>query len=101
MDAEGKVTGIVCSFIDVSGRASEEGASEHESKFKSIFESAIEAVTIHEVVRDEDGVIVDWILSENNPAAQRYFGQSLENVAGRRMSEQWGAEYMEKFVCDL
>jgi PAS domain S-box-containing protein len=99
LDAEGKVTGVVCLFIDAAeGRPAEMRIRKSESRFKSLFEGSLEEVTFYEMVRDGNGVIVDWIVSENNPAAQRSIGRSSESIAGRRMSEILGTEYMEKLI---
>ena len=99
LDAGGGVTGLICSFIDITqSRLAEARVQESEAKFKTLFESSPEPVSIYEMVRNEDGHIIDWIMRDNNPVAQRNLGRSFESVTGKRMSELYGADYMEKFI---
>ncbi len=55
-----------------------------EAKFRSLFEHMSESVTIDELVFDESGRPVDWIIRDINPAYERIFQIPRERAVGQR-----------------
>lgn len=66
-------------------RRSEQALRESEARYRSLFESIDEGVTIIELVYDDRGRCVDFIYGESNPAQERLTGLHLR--PGRRFSD--------------
>jgi len=81
----------VAALSDVTDRKRmEEELQASEEKYRGLFENASDSVEIYEMVRDEHGEIVDWILRDANPVSQRDLGR-LDEIVGRRITELLGA----------
>ena len=61
--------------------------AESEAKFRGLFENAVSAVAINEILFDERGEPVDYVLVETNPAFEKQTGVPAATVLGRRMTE--------------
>ena len=82
-------------------KAAEAAIAQSERKFRSLFESMIEGVAIHELVYDAGGTAVDYRLIDVNPAYEKHTGLTRERVKGRLGSEAYGqtpAPYLQEFV---
>ena len=98
-DRYGKVNGLIGITRDISNmKRAELALKESEGKFKSLYEGAFENISIFEMVRGADGVIVDWLVRDNNPAAQEYLGKPMESIVGKRVTEIFGAQNMNGFI---
>ncbi|MDP2218373.1 MAG: PAS domain S-box protein, partial [Methanolobus sp.] len=71
----------------VSQIAAEEAMCESEEKYRGLFENALSGVSIHEMVRDEEGNPVDYVFLEANDAFERQTGLKVADVLGRRATE--------------
>jgi PAS domain S-box-containing protein len=69
----------------------EKELAESETRFRSLFDSMLEAVALHELVYD-DGEPVDYRVLEVNPAFERQVGLTREQVQGVLASEAYGAD---------
>lgn len=58
-----------------------------EAKFRTLFESAIEGISINDVVYDEHGRAVDYIIRQVNSSYATNTGLKPEDVVGRRASQ--------------
>ncbi|MDR7866845.1 MAG: PAS domain S-box protein [Sporomusaceae bacterium] len=58
-----------------------------EEKYRQLFESMNEGFAIIEMVFDDDGRPVDYIMRELNPAWERQAGISKERILGKRVTE--------------
>lgn len=76
--------------IDERKRA-EEALASSEARFRSLFESMIEGVAIHDLVYDARGSAVDYRIVDVSPAFARHTGLKREAVLGRLASELYGA----------
>ena len=65
----------------------EEALKRSEERYRSLFESMTEGFALHEIIRDEKGVPVDYRFLEINPAFERLTGLSRENVVGKVYSQ--------------
>jgi PAS domain S-box-containing protein len=71
-------------FEDITRRKrAEQALSESESKFSTLFNSMSEGVALHEIVYDETGKAVDYILLGINPAYEVIIGQKASQVIGQ------------------
>jgi|GEM_PF-2437551 len=87
------VSGLVASFVVYRIHSGEKRLRESEERFRSISETSSAAMVI---VVDRLGNVVHW-----NPAAERAFGYSKEEIAGRPlteiMPERYRAGHLEGF----
>ncbi len=58
-----------------------------EERFRLLFENAVTAVALHEIVLNEQGEPVDYVFLEANAAFEKHTGLRVEDVLGRRISE--------------
>jgi PAS domain S-box-containing protein len=72
----------------VDQRTAELEASQN--RFSLLFNSALEGIVLHRVVRDAGGQIVDYTIEEVNPAFSRLVGLTEDEVRGRLASEVYG-----------
>lgn len=61
-----------------------------ENRFSLLFNSALEGIALHSVVRDVSGKITDYIIEDANPAYCGLVALSLEKVKGQRASVVYG-----------
>ena len=60
---------------------------EREREFSSLFEGMMEGVATHELLRDEAGAPVDYLILDVNPAFTRQTGLAADEARGSRGSE--------------
>ncbi|OHB54835.1 MAG: hypothetical protein A2Y07_07295 [Planctomycetes bacterium GWF2_50_10] len=60
---------------------------DNEKQFRALFENAISAVAIHDIVLNEKGEPIDYIFLNANPAFETQTGLKLGNVLGKRVTE--------------
>ncbi len=62
-----------------------EALGRSEEKYRHLFEQMLESYTLYEVVRDDVGSPVDYLIVELNEKAADVFGRSREELVGRRL----------------
>ena len=67
-------------------RKAEEALRVSEAKFRSLFEHMSEAVAIDEIIFADDGRPLDWIIKDINPAYERIYQRTREQVVGQYAS---------------
>jgi len=81
-------------------RAEEESRAS-EARFRSLYASMAEGVALHELVRNEHGIPVDYRLLEVNPRYEQVTGLSAERVVGKLAREAYGTPeppYLREFA---
>ncbi|MBI9066645.1 MAG: PAS domain S-box protein [Salinivirgaceae bacterium] len=58
-----------------------------EKKYRFLFENMLNAFALHEIVLNEDSVVVDYIFLEINNAFQKHTGLSKKDVIGKKVSD--------------
>ncbi|MDD3932695.1 MAG: PAS domain S-box protein, partial [Methanoculleus sp.] len=97
-DESGIMRYAVAVLSDVTDRKRmEEELQASEEKYRGLFENTSDSVEIYEMVRDEHGEIVDWILRDANPVSQRDLGR-LDKIVGKRVTDLFGAEPMAEYL---
>ncbi|MCF8109556.1 MAG: PAS domain-containing protein [Desulfohalobiaceae bacterium] len=87
-DTAGTVVGAVLVFRDVTETYHiREALKESETRFRLLFENAVNAVALHEIVHSEQGEPIDYIFLEANAAFEKHTGLRVKDVLGRRISE--------------
>jgi PAS domain S-box-containing protein len=85
--------GIVGLLWSVTGTAQQqlgitfEKLQKSEVQFRGLFENAISAVAIHEIILDQNGKPVDYVFLQANPAFKTQTGLHLADILGKRVSE--------------
>ncbi len=62
-----------------------------ENRLRGLFETMTEGVVLHEIVCDETGTAVDYVVHDVNPAFTRQVGISREMAVGALASELYGS----------
>lgn len=71
---------------------------EGEALYRAMFAQLAESVSVYEMVRDSDGVIVDWVLVDLNEKAESNLGAAREDVLGQTALGMFGPEVMEEYL---
>jgi formate hydrogenlyase transcriptional activator len=74
---------------------------EREEQFRQLFENSASGIAIYEIIWDEHGEIVDWVLVNTNPSGARHLPVPIEQAIGKRATELFGLENMKEYfqVC--
>ena len=101
-DKSGKVKGVVLVFSDVTERYNSQLliAKSHQ-KFYSLYMNMTEGAALHEMVYDENGDPVDYMIIETNKAFETQLGILRENVIGKVSREAYQineAPYLELYA---
>ena len=65
---------------------------ESEQRFRALFETMTEGVALHEVIYDERGTPVDYVILDANPSFEKHTGISRLNSIGKKATEVYGVE---------
>jgi len=100
-DREGRVTGVVLVFSDVTEKyARAEQLRESEEKLATLFASMSEMVVLHELVFHGAGEAVNYRIIDVNSAFTRLTGISREKAVGRLATDVYGTKeppYLHEF----
>ena len=87
----GTVAGIEGFIIDITKRIqTEEALVGSEKQFRTLFESMIEGVAIHQILYDDAGIPADYVILDVNPAYQTHTGILAKEAVGKNASELYG-----------
>jgi len=67
------------------------GRRQAEERYRRLFKNMREAVAVDRIVYDAQGLPVDWLVTDVNPAYEEIIGIPRENAIGRRASELYGS----------
>lgn len=85
-DNQGIVSGVVLVFRDQSDEyAAQKALFDSEAQFRDLFHNMSEAVALHEIICDPQGVPIDYRFLKVNPAFERLTGLNSEQIIGRRV----------------
>lgn len=80
------INGILGNYHDISDRKKAELAiHKSEVRFKSLFQNLTNSSSLYEVIVDENGIPVDYIFLEVNPAYEKNIGVKSADLVGKRL----------------
>lgn len=86
-------------YEDVTERKkTEEALRESEEKYRTLFNTMEEALSVVEVVRDDTGQVIDLTYLAFNPANDRQTGLDGQAMIGRKLSELATKSDLERFI---
>ena len=87
-DQEGNIHGVILVFRDVSeDYRQQEALRRSEERFRTLVETSINAIALHEIITDEEGNPVDYRFLSVNQAFEKLTGLSREDLVGKRVLE--------------
>ncbi|MBF0216823.1 MAG: PAS domain S-box protein [Candidatus Omnitrophica bacterium] len=87
-DAERRPVRMTGICLDITERKrSEEAIKESEERFRSLFDNALNAVAIHEIILDDKGRPVDYVFLQANPGFDKHTGTRAADIIGKRVTE--------------
>lgn len=86
IEYHGKPAVVGVGYDITESRRAAEALRVSEAKFRNLFEHMSESVAIDEMVFDNEGNPIDWIIREVNPAYESIYRRSREEVVGKRAS---------------
>jgi PAS domain S-box-containing protein len=90
---DGSIKRIVCSFNDITDRKQVELALlESETHFRSLFEAALEGIAIHDMLYNDQGEAVNYVLRDVNPAFTRHTGLARNAAVGMKGTDLSGTD---------
>jgi PAS domain S-box-containing protein len=88
LDVSAKFTGLTVALSDVTERHEvEQELRASQRRYESLFHNMMDAFAHHEVVRDADGHVIDYVFLEMNDAFEKMTGLSAEKSVGKRVTE--------------
>ncbi|WP_156955728.1 GAF domain-containing protein [Solidesulfovibrio alcoholivorans] len=73
-------------------RVGEAALRHSEEKFRTLFQSMIEGVALHEIIRNDSGQAVDYRILDVNPQFQKYTGIDPNIAVGALASQIYGTD---------
>lgn len=81
---QGRPAVIVIAYDITSSKQTELALRQSETKFRGLFDHLSESMTIDEILFDDAGRPVDWVIRDANPAYEKIFSISREQAIGQR-----------------
>jgi diguanylate cyclase (GGDEF)-like protein/PAS domain S-box-containing protein len=101
-DKAGGVSRVVLVYTDITAsKQAEDALRESEERYRSLYSNMREGVALHELVRDEAGRPVDYVILDVNPSYERITGIPRVQAVGTLASVLYGTgepPYLETYA---
>lgn len=98
----GKVISVMATFVDITAQKNlQQKLRDSEKKYYSLFYAMNEGVCLHEVIYDDAGKAVDYVILDANGAFEKIVGIKREDAIGKRASTLYGltpAPYLDVYA---
>jgi PAS domain S-box-containing protein len=82
---------VVGSFLDITERKKmEEALRESEKNLSNLYATMTEGLAVHEMIYNNTGKAIDYIITSINPSYEKITGFSQEQVVGKRATQVYG-----------
>ncbi len=97
---DGSIIGVLGLGHDITARKrAETELAESRARFQALYSSMTEGVAVHRLIRDADGLPIDYEILDANPAFALHTGIPLARAIGSRASEIYGeVPYLARFA---
>ncbi len=93
IDPDNSSEGVTFTALDITERKRMiDELTASEAKFKSLYESMLEGLALHDIVFDESGEMIDYHILDVNTSFERIIGMKKEDVVGKLGTEVYGVE---------
>jgi signal transduction histidine kinase len=82
----------------VSRKRAELALRRSDARLRAAVEGSLDAVGILTAVRDESGVVSDFVVTDINRNAERLLGRGRDDVVSRRLRELWPLASLRPFI---
>jgi two-component system, cell cycle sensor histidine kinase and response regulator CckA len=82
----------------VSRKRAELALRRSDARFRAAVEGSLDAVGMLAAVRDAEGVVCDFMVTDINRNAERLLGRRRDDVVSRRLSELWPLPSLHPFI---
>ncbi len=90
-DLDGKIIGCVVAVQDITNYMNtEEEMRKSEEKLSALYSTMTEGVALHEIIYDESGKPIDFLVTDVNPSYEIITGLSRDSAIFKRATELYG-----------
>ena len=87
-DLNGDIHGVILVFRDISEEyRQQEALRSSEARFRTLMETSINAIALHEIITDDQGRPVDYRFLEVNRSFENFTGLSAKDILGKTVLE--------------
>jgi signal transduction histidine kinase/CheY-like chemotaxis protein len=84
--------GVLITFLNIcESKRTKAALRESEEKYRSLYSSISEGVALHEMIYDESGVPLDYMILDVNPAYESILALKRDQAVGQRASILYGS----------
>jgi PAS domain S-box-containing protein len=104
-DEKGNLVSFIGSFLDITEEVATQGKLDSlEQSYKSLFEQALSAIAVHELIYDKEGKACDFVYLDGNKKLLEMYERKRSDIIGKRVTDlipdflESSPDLFEKFV---
>lgn len=96
---DGSIAYVIAHAEDITAsRHTEAALAASEGRFRAASEASLDALILMDAIRDEDGTIVDFVMTDANENAAELFGVPVPDLVGKRISAHFPAGHEDALL---